>query len=131
MDLYEIGLYLIFWNVTRWHWIRFKFEIRRDQMVGDEDIKWPDFSKKSHFINRHDHRIHHFILERFQHHRPILYSEFDCPGLGAILHDPATDSFMSEDGNDVTVSTGAVAFYLSQKGFLEEGGKAWTQMFRW
>lgn len=113
-------LYLIFGNVTGRHGIRFKFEIGWNQMIGNKNVQWSNFSKEAHFIDSHHDRIHDLILEGLKNHRPILDSEFDSPSLGPILHDPTTDSFMSKDGDDVTVSTGAMAFYLCQEGFLEE-----------
>lgn len=88
-------------------------------MIGDEDVEGTDFGKEAHFINSHHNGIDYFVLEGFKDDCPVLYSEFDCSGFGSVLNDAATDSLMSENGDNVTVSTGTVAFHLSQEGFLQ------------
>ena len=56
-------------------------------MVWNENIQRPHFREKSHFINRHHHRIHHLILEGLQDDSPVLDPELDSPGFWSILHD--------------------------------------------
>lgn len=119
---------MIFRHVTRRHGIWFKFKIIRNQMIRNKNIQRPNFSKKAHFINRHHHPIHHFILKRLQHHRPILYSKLHSPRPRTILNNSPPESFMTENGNYIPVSTGAMTFYLGQQSLLEEGWEGWSEV---
>lgn len=87
-------------------------------MIWNENIEWSNFGKEAHFVNSDDNGVDNFIFEGFQDNCAVFDCEFDCSSFGSVLDDSVSMSFVSEDGNNVTVSTSAMAFNLCQEGLL-------------
>ena len=97
-------------------------------VIGNKNIQWTNIGEKAHFVDSHNHSVNDFILEWFQNNGSVFNFEFYGTRTGTILNHSFAKSFVSQNRNNVAVSSGTVAFNLGQQSLLKQIGKIGTQM---
>lgn len=88
-------------------------------MIRNKNIQWSNFGKEAHLVNSNNHGVHHFIFKRLQYNCPVFDFKFYRTSAGAVLNHSLSSSFVTEDSDNIAMTSGAVTLDLGQKGLLQ------------